>query len=139
MQSSQLHQSWTVLADRFGATASFLCALHCALLPLLIAVLPVIGLGFLADHRFERGFVIFAALLASISLWLGYRRHRRTNAFGYFVPGIVLMVVGAQLALDDPAHLHALLVTVGGSLVAFAHVANLRLARRHVHDASCRH
>ena len=43
-QTSLFHR----LADRFGATASFLCAVHCALLPLVIAALPAIGLGFLA-------------------------------------------------------------------------------------------
>jgi hypothetical protein len=47
----------TRLADRFGATASFLCAIHCAALPLVIAALPALGLGFLADHRFERTFI----------------------------------------------------------------------------------
>src|SRR5690348_9027020 len=56
-----------VAADRVGATASFLCAVHCALLPFVIALLPLIGLGFLADHRFERVFVACAAALASRS------------------------------------------------------------------------
>ena len=37
--------------DRLGATASFLCAVHCAALPLVIATLPAIGLGFLANHE----------------------------------------------------------------------------------------
>ena len=139
LEPSDHPSRWNVLADRLGASASFLCALHCALLPLVVAMLPALGLGFLADHRFERGFVVFAAVLASVSLWLGYRRHQRVHAFGIFVPGIVLLLVGAQLAVDEPAHLHAVLVTIGGSLVAFAHVANLWLAQRHVHDASCVH
>ena len=64
-------------ADRFGMAASFLCAVHCALLPFVLALLPVIGLGFLADHRFERGFVLFAASLAAIVLVTGFRRHHR--------------------------------------------------------------
>src|SRR6478672_8405035 len=55
---------FAAIADRFGATASFLCAIHCALLPFVIAVLPALGLAFLADHRFERGFIAFASVLA---------------------------------------------------------------------------
>ena len=33
--------------DKFGSTASVICALHCALLPLVLAILPAFGLGFL--------------------------------------------------------------------------------------------
>ena len=31
--------------DRIGMFGSLLCAIHCALLPLVIAVLPTLGLG----------------------------------------------------------------------------------------------
>ena len=127
------------LADRFGATASFLCAIHCALLPLVVAVLPVLGLGFLADHRYERGFIVFATLLALTSLVFGFRRHQRFGAFWFLVPGIVLLLSGAAIALDDATNVHAVLVAIGGTLVACAHVVNLRLSHGHVHDATCRH
>jgi len=130
---------WTRLADRFGATASFLCAIHCALLPLVIAVLPAIGLGFLADHRYERGFIVFATLLALTSLAFGVRRHQRFGAFWFLVPGVVLLLTGAAIALDDATNLHAMLVAVGGTLVACAHIVNLRLSHGHVHDATCHH
>lgn len=127
------------LADRFGATASFLCAIHCALLPLVVAVLPVLGLSFLADHRYEQGFIVFATALALTSLFVGFRRHQRFGAFWFLVPGITLLLVGAALAFDDSSSLHAVLVAIGGTLVACAHVANLRLSHGHVHDATCQH
>src|SRR4051812_13390001 len=82
------------LADRFGATASFLCAVHCALLPLVIATLPAIGLGILADHRYERGFIAFASMLAVTTFIVGYRRHRRFRAFWFLMPGILLLAAG---------------------------------------------
>src|ERR1700754_899180 len=83
--------SWLArVADRFGATASFLCAVHCAALPLVIAALPAIGLGFLANHRFERGFIAFASVLALSTLIMGFRRHRQFRAFWFLVPGILL-------------------------------------------------
>lgn len=127
------------LADRFGATASFLCAVHCALLPLVIAALPVLGLSFLADHRYEQGFIVFATALALTSLFFGFRRHRRFGAFWFLVPGVVLLIAGAVLAFDDGSHLHTVLVAIGGTLVACAHVVNLRLSHGHVHDATCHH
>ena len=36
---------WWHVADRVGATASFLCAIHCALLPFVLTLLPLLGLG----------------------------------------------------------------------------------------------
>lgn len=54
------------LADRVGATASLLCAVHCAVLPFVLAVLPALSLSFLADHRFERVFIACASGLAAL-------------------------------------------------------------------------
>lgn len=125
------------LADRFGATASFLCAIHCALLPFVIALLPTLGLGFLADHALERGFVVFACLLALTMLGLGYRRHRRPNALFLLLPAVLLLLAGVLVDSDRAVVAHAWLVTTGGSLLALAHLVNLRLS--HVHDANCRH
>ena len=130
---------FTRIADRFGATASFLCAVHCAVLPLVIAVLPALGLGFLADHRFERAFIAFASLLALTTLFLGFRRHQRFRAFWFLAPGIVLLTAGIIVDSDGTPLVHALLVACGGSLVALAHLTNLRLAHGHVHGPACGH
>jgi hypothetical protein len=126
-------------ADRFGATASFLCALHCAVLPLVIAVLPALGLGFLANHAFERAFIAFASVLALASLAIGFRRHRRFRAFWFLVPGVALLLLGIVVDIDGRPLTHALLVSLGGTLVAISHLTNLRLAHGHVHDAACGH
>jgi len=127
------------LADRFGATASFLCALHCAALPLLMAVLPALGLGFLANHEFERAFIAFASVLALASLAIGFRRHRRVRAFWFLVPGVMLLLLGIVIDIDGQPLTHAVLVSLGGTLVALSHLTNLRLAHGHVHDAACGH
>lgn len=117
------------LLDRVGATGSALCAAHCAALPLVLVLAPTLGAG-LANHTFEIGFVAFASLLGLVSLLLGYRRHRTGRAFALLAPGIVLLWLGAWI---DAAHLgagwHALAMALGGSLIAAAHVLNLRLSR----------
>jgi hypothetical protein len=128
-----------VLAERIGATASFLCAVHCALLPFVIALLPLIGLGFLADHRFERVFVACAAVLASAMIFTAWRRHRKLNALFLLVPGIVLLLAGIAIDIDAHVWMHTTLVICGGVLVASAHVVNLVLSHRHVHTAACGH
>lgn len=127
---------WWHLADRVGATASFLCAIHCALLPFVLTVLPLLGLGFLAGHRFERGFVVFASMLALFALAGGYRRHRRPLPLLLAVPGLLLLLLGVTWAVDVSVVLHSTMVTCGGLLVASAHFVNLAIDRRHVHAGS---
>lgn len=120
---------WQV-ADRVGATASFLCAIHCALLPFVLAMLPFVGLGFLADHRFERAFVLFACVLATLALGRGFRRHQEPLPLLLAAPGIALLVLGVTF-LGNPAMItHSVLVTCGGLLLAAAHFVNLRNDRR---------
>jgi hypothetical protein len=128
---------FAVLVDRVGATASLLCAVHCMLLPFVLALLPLIGLGFLAGHTFERIFVACAAALASASILVAYRRHRHPHALFLMIPGIVLLLFGVAINLDVRVLLHTASVVTGGLLVASAHVTNLVLA--HKHTASCSH
>ncbi len=123
--------------DRFGAFASMLCAVHCALLPLVFGVLPALGLGFLADHGFEQIFVSFAIVLATISLIYGLRKHGSYRAFVFLVPGIALLVIGIATGADHSNPWHAVVVSIGGSLIALSHVINMRL--NHVHSPSCSH
>jgi hypothetical protein len=144
MDSQQANKSrmWQ-MADRIGATASFLCATHCALLPFVLVLLPVVGLEFLADQRFERGFVLFACALALVALIRGFRRHQRPLPLVLAIPGLLLLLLGVTYAEAYSAVLHSVLVTCGGLLLASAHFVNLRRDSRHegghVHDAQCAH
>lgn len=129
---------FAVVADRVGATASFLCAVHCVALPFVLALLPLIGLGFLAGHTFERIFVACAATLASASIFTAYRRHRKPHALFLMVPGIALLLFGISVDIDAHVVIHTISVVAGGLLVASAHVTNLVLAHRH-HHRTCSH
>jgi hypothetical protein len=116
--------------DRVGATASLLCAIHCAALPFLLAILPALGLGFLASHGFERGFIAFASVLALTMAAVGYRRHRIASAFVLLVPGLLLLWIGGfAFDLGHAPMLHSVFVVLGGSCVSLAHFINLRLGR----------
>jgi len=128
------------LLDRLGAAGSLLCAVHCALLPLAIAVLPSLGLTSFGSQGFERAFVAFATLLGVFSVYWGYRRHRAVRALSLLIPGLVTLWA---VVLYEPMHAmvvpHAIAMTFGGTLVGLAHIANLRLNHGHVHDAGCTH
>ncbi|HZP67330.1 MAG TPA: MerC domain-containing protein [Rudaea sp.] len=125
-------------ADRVGATASLLCALHCAALPFVLSTLPALGLGFLADHLFERVFIACASGLALATLIGGYRRHHDARALRLLVPGLLLLWTGGFL-LDGTGSTvaHAVLVALGGACLALSHVTNLRLMHGYVQGACC--
>jgi hypothetical protein len=128
------------LLDRIGALGSLACAVHCAALPLLIAVLPSLGIAVWFGDGFEMGFVIFATLLGSFSVISGYRRHHAMRALSLLIPGLSLLWVGVLYApLHHALVPHAITMTCGGVLVGLAHLTNLRLNHGHIHDASCAH
>lgn len=128
------------LLDRLGATGSLLCAVHCALLPVLIALLPTLGIAGWMNDGFEVGFVVFATLLGVFTIVQGYRRHRAVRALWLLLPGLAALWLGIGYEpLHHDAVLHAVTMTFGGTLVGLAHLANLRLSHGHVHDASCAH
>ena len=126
--------------DRVGAAGSFLCALHCALLPVLIALAPGLGFGLFGSAGFETGFIAFATALAIFSLVQGYRRHRAYRALMFLVPGLLALWSTQIFSLfAHEAMLHAVAMTMGGTLIGVAHLLNLRLSHGHVHDACCGH
>ncbi|MEP6633848.1 MAG: MerC domain-containing protein [Luteimonas sp.] len=119
---NHLHQ-----ADRLGFAASFLCAIHCALLPIALALLPSLGLGLGGWIDLDQAFVVFATLLGATTLTLGYRRHRVFRAWALLLPGLVLVWLGTFTPLHVHSVSHAVLMTIGGLTLASAHFLNLRL------------
>lgn len=127
-------------ADRVGAVASFLCAVHCASWPLLLAILPAIGASVLASEWIERSFVVFATVLALASLLSAFRHHRRLDALALLAPGLGLIWFGSFGPWHHDLIPHAVLMTLGGLFIAFAHLRNLRLAvPGHRHGLHCQH
>lgn len=124
--------------DSLGSVGALLCAVHCALLPIALALLPMFGFGILASPAFELGFVFFASTLAAASLWHGYRRHRAYHALALLVPGLVALWAGILVpVLHHDLFAHAVAMSIGGTLVALAHLVNIKLSQGHVHGVAC--
>ena len=129
--------TWKLLADRAGATAGAVCALHCALTPVAWALLPALAAPLTGLEEAHVWIVGSLSILAIAMTVLGWRRHRRFYATAFLVPGLTLLW-GAVLAFHGQTLEHVLMA-IGGTLVACAHLVNLRLSHGHVHDACCRH
>lgn len=111
--------------DNIGITASTLCAIHCAVVPLLFTSLPLVGLGFLANAWVEWGMIIFALVIGLYSIGLSYwRTHRRSVPLFMLVSGFVIIMGGHAFTTTGKSE--AMIVPVGGLLIAAAHYVNYR-------------
>jgi MerC mercury resistance protein len=115
--------------DALGATASFLCAVHCALLPLLIAAMPYAGFDVFENAAFDRGFVVFATLFGAVVIGSGLCRHRLGLVTALYLLGVTALIVGAFVLGEVPQH--ALLLATGGGLIAAAHLVNRHAVKHH--------
>ena len=123
--------------DRAGATASFLCAIHCAIMPLIIALLPLVGLSFLASEPVEWALLASSATLGSWSLCLGFRQHRSRLVFMVLGVAVALLLAGRLFHQPHfgPHHAHEhhfgvwgpILMVLGGLTMMSAHLLNHRL------------
>ncbi len=127
MPAPSAPQSLLGTADRVGFAASFLCAIHCALLPLVLALAPALGLTLGGWIDFDQAFVVFATLLGATTLTLGYRRHRGFHAWAMLLPGLALVWAASFTSLHNHSLTHLVMMAVGGMLLALAHLLNLRL------------
>lgn len=115
--------------DTLGIGASLACAVHCALLPLLITVLPLLGSHILENEKLEYGLLSFSFLIGCWSLGRGYfQHHRRIVPLLIFTAGFALLLgghFGIAGGYWEPA-----VIFIGAAGVTGAHLLNLRRCRQ---------
>ena len=122
-------------ADRIGSVLSSLCAVHCMCMPVLIGLLPVIGLSFLGSHKFEHIACVTMVLLAAACVWSGCRIHRKRGLLCLLGAGTALVLyiqfAGPPDENETRTDWHeAIAMFVGGALIATSHLINLKLRAR---------
>ncbi len=116
--------------DHFGIGVAVLCAIHCALLPVIITMLPMFGLRFLAHPLLEMGIIMLSLIIALASLGKSWRVHRRWLPSAIVIIGFVLILTGH---FDATEATEWIFLTAGSTLVAAAHLVNWRYTQRCTH------
>ena len=100
---NKLSELWT---DRFGAVASSLCALHCAICAILPALFAALGVGFLLTHEAEWLLNLVAIFFGIFALNLARQSHRSPRVMLFLVVGILGLLVGRglEMAADHGHH-----------------------------------
>ena len=82
-------------ADRIGTVLSAICAVHCAVTPFLLLVLPTFG-ELWAPPASHWIMAVFVVPLAAFALSKGYLKHRRKWLIAVGITGIFLVLAGAS-------------------------------------------
>ena len=64
--------------DGLGIATSIACAIHCAVLPLILSSLPLFGVNIIHNAYFEWAMIALAFVVGSYSLFHGYVKHHRS-------------------------------------------------------------
>ena len=123
--------------DALGIAASVACAIHCALLPLLMSSLPILGINIINNVFFEYGMILLAAAIGIYSLMHGFKKHHHQyTPIIIFSIGIVLLLL--KQAIDS---YRIVLLIPAVMLIICAHVINYLNCRKanHCHTNDCTH
>ena len=112
--------------DGLGIATSLACAIHCAVLPLIVTSLPLFGINIIHNLLFEWGMITLAFVIGVYSLIHGYfKHHRSTLPLMVFSAGFIFLITkqffhGYENWLLLPAVL----------LIVSAHYLNYRLCHK---------
>ena len=123
--------------DALGITASVACAIHCAVLPLFVSVLPLFGTNIIHNIAFEAGMVLLAFCIGIYSLYHGFRKHHHIKLpLFLFSAGIILLTLKLFFI-----HYETWLLIPAVALIVSAHFYNYRFCRvhNHAHADDCNH
>lgn len=136
-----LHNKMPILKrlnlDGLGIAASLICAIHCAVLPLLFTSLPLMGIDLVKDKVFEFGMIGLAFIIGCYALYHGYQKHHhRLVPFVLLSTGFVFLIVKELL----PTHA-VWMVFPALAFIVSAHYFNYRLCQKakHCHADDCNH
>ncbi len=122
--------------DRIATGCSAACAVHCAITPVVLPLVPV-AFGRVLGPGLEWGFVSVSLLLGTVSLGHSYRAvHRDIRPLIGFVIGLVIILLSSKVLPERWVAAELTAVAAGASCIIAAHVQNLRLRRR-VRDDEC--
>ncbi len=112
--------------DAFGIGTSVACAIHCALLPVVVSTLPVFGINIIHNSFFEWGMIVLAFVVGCYSLYHGFITHHRS-----YVPGIIFFAGFIFLVLKQFFHqFEYLFLAIAVILIIAAHYYNYRLCQK---------
>ncbi len=127
--ASDVHQHQPDPPDLLGQLLSAACVVHCAAMPLVMALAPAAAAALGGFHP------LLLVLVLAVAAWAfvpGFRRHRRVEVLSLGGAGVALLAVGTFVF--EGTWLDVAFSVAGASVMMVAHWRNRRLQR-----ACCAH
>jgi MerC mercury resistance protein len=119
---SQVKLNWDIM----GMATSIACAIHCALLPLVLPSLTLLGVDLIHHPVFEWGMIALAFFVGIYALVHGYiRHHRNLLPILIFMAGFVCLVLKQFMPGNENWFLFPAVV-----LIITAHYRNYKLCHK---------
>lgn len=116
-----LNMSLRINWDFLGIATSLGCAIHCAILPLVLSSLPLFGINIIHNSVFEWGMIALAFVVGCISLVHGYLKHHRSFVpITVFLTGFIFLILKQFFPAEEYYFLTtAVLLIVGAHLLNY--------------------
>lgn len=123
------------LTDKVAIGLSFLCAIHCLVLPLIIVLLPSIAALQLQNEAFHTWMLIAVIPTSIYALIMGCKQHKRFRLLILGIVAISILVIAALTEETLPNEILAKALTlIGAMMLAYGHFQNYRLCK---HKKGC--
>ncbi|TQV88562.1 MerC domain-containing protein [Aliikangiella coralliicola] len=116
------------IGDKTAIGLSFLCTVHCIVLPIVLLIAPSIAAFSFNDKQFHQ-YMLAAVFINSIfALSTGYRKHKQSIIYAWGISGLSLLLLAFVLGHDALGEFGEKAFTLLGAIaVAYGHVKNHRL------------
>ena len=126
---------WRKLLDYLGIILGGVCAVHCALTPILLTLLPLTQASEIWNEKYEKLLLISILIVASLSALISiYRLRNWTLALG-FITSIIGVFLAHEL-LHTSLSWGTILSVLSGVLLIFCHLYSVRRAQT---NSCCTH
>ncbi len=119
-----------LVADKAAFSLSFLCALHCLALPLLIILVPAVSSLPLADEAFHLWMVFGVIPISLLGLSMGCKKHQRWSILLIGVVGLAILIATPVIGHEQLGEFwEKTLTLLGASIIAISHYLNAKLCQ----------
>ena len=119
------------VSDRVAIGLSFMCILHCLLLPALLVLTPSAVLAFMGDESIHKLLLLAIVPVGIYALLLGYKAHKQWYVMAVVSVGLVLLVSTGIVEHEVLGERGEVLLTLAGSFfIVLGHIQNVRLRKQ---------
>jgi hypothetical protein len=130
-QKERKTMNYAAYWDKLGIAGSGLCLIHCLALPVVVGILPGLGIAFLADEIVHQLLAFLLIAFAALAFIPGYRRHHDKRVLLLMATGLGLILFatwgGALVDLHGAGE--TVLSAAGSVLLISAHLLNHSFCR----------